>query len=335
MRRLFFLVYCLLAGGFLAAQTLEARIIYVPPVRGEGAGSSDAEWFTGMAEMEIPVRGFTLGERAEDSQYTLDGSLSPYPGGRGERLFALHLALINNKTGSPMVEQDLIYASRQEAAEWYSVILFSMLANIPLPGVIMPESGEFASADPDPTDPSAVSPINSSAKNRTWQDKWLYVGAALEWDHRRYIHGDASSFKDGIGGRVFAELQFLNFMSLEAGAQAARDEPRYNGEAFKVYSLEGYAALTGVIKVLANCVFEPYAGVSVNFPFSTEIDIPSLSWLAGLQLGVKVGPGCVFTDVSYSQDFAQAAIKDIDFSFDRQMINVGLGYKIGFFDRKR
>ena len=324
MRRILFFVYCLLAGGggLLTAQSLEDRIIYVPPVRGQGAGNSDAEWFTGMAEMEIPARGFSLGESARESQYTLDGSLGPYPGGRGERLFALHLALINNKTRSPIVEQDLIYSSRQEAAEWYSVILFTMLANIPLPGVIMPESGEFASGAP-------------SVKDRAWQNKRLYIGASLEWDHRRYIHGDASSFKDGLGGRVFAELQLLNFVSLEAGAQAARDEPRHNREVFKVYSLEGYASLKGVIKALANCIFEPYAGVSVNFPFSTEIDIPSLSWAAGLQFGVKAGPGCIITDVNYSRDFGRASIKAINFSFDRQMINVGLGYKIGFFDRKR
>jgi hypothetical protein len=324
MRWIIFFLYYLFAGtgSLLIAQTLEDRIIYVSPVRVTGGNSPDALWFGGMAEMEIPARGFTLGTGASESQYILDGSLTPYPGEPEERLFSLHLTLINNKTGNPMVEQDLVYSSREEAAEWYSVILFSMLANIPPPALIMP--------DPLESDPAA-----SAEKNRAWQNKWLYIGVCLEWDHRRYIHGDASSFKDGIGGRVFAELQFLNFMALEAGAQAARDEPRYNGEALKVYSLEGYAALKGVIKPLAYCVFEPYAGLSVNFPLSTEIEIPALSWTAGLQFGVNVWRGCLFADVSYSQDFAQAKIRAIDFSFARQMINVGLGYKIGFFDRKR
>jgi hypothetical protein len=323
-RRILCFIYLIVGvGGLLATQTLEERIIYVPPVSGAGANDSDGEWFTEMARMEIPARGFILGETEEGAQYTLVGSLSPSPSGDpSARLFALHLALILNETGDPMVEQELVYSSQEGASEWFSVIIFTMLSNIPPAGIIMPDqpvAAEIAAAPPD----------------RAWQNKWFYLGACLEWDHRRYIHGDESSFKDGLGGRVFVELQFLNFMSVEAGVEAARDEPRYDGEAFKVYVLEGYATLKGVLKPMPYFMFEPYAGVSVNVPFSAEIDIPSLSWVAGMQFGVKVGPGCLFTDFSYSQDFAQSSIKIIDLPFDRQIINVALGYKIGFFDRKR
>ena len=312
--------YCLAAcfSGLLGAQSLEDRIIYVPPVTGgPGTNSSDAQWFTGMAKMEIPVRGFTVGEEGEGSQYTLTGKLEQYAGGiPGERLYSLHLSLMNNETGAIMVEQDLIYSTVEEAGEWYPVILFTMLANIPLPQVSLP-AAEPRSAPPD----------------RAWQNKWLYVGGSVEWDHRRYIHGDASSFKDGIGGRLFVEWQFLDFMSVEAVAEAARDEPRYDGNAYKVYVLESYTVLKGVIKPSGYCMFEPYAGLTVNFPFSAEIEIPALSWLAGLQLGMKMGPGSLFVDISYSQDFDAAGIKGLDVFFQRQQINLGLGYKIGFFNR--
>jgi hypothetical protein len=323
-RRILCFVCCLTAGlsGLLRAQTLEDRIIFVPPVAiGSGASSSDAQWFTSMARMEIPVRGFSVGETREGSQYTLTGSLDEYTEDLSKQFFSLRLSLINNGTGAVMVEQNLVYSNVDETAEWYPVILFTMLSNIPLPKVIMPE-----------TEPEDTAPEDTGLDN-SWQNKWLYVGGCVEWDHRRYIHGDASSFKDGIGGRLFLEFHFLNFMSVETGVEAAIDEPRYDGTAYKVYMLEGFAVLKGVLKPTGYCMFEPYGGVAVNIPLSSEIEIPSLSWLAGLQLGIKVGQGSLFVDISYSQDFADASIKDIDFAFQRQQINLGLGYKIGFFNR--
>jgi hypothetical protein len=319
-RFLFLGCLCALARVFLWAQTLEERVIYVPPVVNSNANASDAQWFTDMARMEVPARGFTLGQTEEGAQYTLRGSLISYTDAEPwERLFALRLSIVVNETGSTLVQQELTYASVDEATVWFPVILFTMLSNIPPAKIIMPDDFQAAARQED----------------RRWQNKWLYLGACVKWNHRRYIHGDASSFKDGMGGRVFIEGQLLNFLALEVGGEAARDAPRYAGEPFAVYILQGYAALKGVIKPSEYLMFEPYGGVAVNFPFSYDIVIPSLSWIAGAQLGMKVGPGCLFVDANYSQDFVPAAIKSIEFSFNRQMVNVGLGYKLGFFDRKK
>jgi hypothetical protein len=86
-------------------------------------------------------------------------------------------------------------------------------------------------------------------------------------------------------------------------------------------------------------MFEPFLGLQGNFSLLGDTRPFPLAWLIGAQLGVKVGFGIVTIDAGFSMDIGPTYILDhpIDGylyrSYDRYSLNVGVGFKYGFFDR--
>jgi hypothetical protein len=62
-----------------------------------------------------------------------------------------------------------------------------------------------------------------------------------------------------------------------------------------------------------------------------------LGFVAGGSIGIKAGPGILFTDIRYWGDFSAAKIDGSGFSMEvyrRSMLSFGIGYEIGFFTMK-
>jgi hypothetical protein len=56
------------------------------------------------------------------------------------------------------------------------------------------------------------------------------------------------------------------------------------------------------------------------------------SWLAGIQYGVKAGPGALFIDARFAMDIGESAVEEPPgqyMAFQRYIIHLGLGYKYG------
>jgi hypothetical protein len=70
--------------------------------------------------------------------------------------------------------------------------------------------------------------------------------------------------------------------------------------------------------------------------YDVSLSLP-IGFTAGLNLGVKFGPGVLFADIRYSQDIGTTNIKASNGvrSYDRNMASFTLGYLIGFVNRKR
>lgn len=300
------------------AQALEDRVIFVPPVTGQGE-EGDAQFVADLLRMDIPARGFGLGTDVSTSQYSISGTLDVWDNEWAEPgdpvMYVLHLTLSNVIEERIMVEEELYYASKSDLSDWLRVILFTMLSNIPLPVFTPPTETVIECSD-------------------DWSFKWLYLGATIDWDNRRYINGDYTSVRDGVGGRVFAELHFLNFASLELGMGLAREQPVYNGQVLTTLVMEGYGLLKGAIKPSRFLMLEPYAGFIFNLPLGDAIMIPPFAWTAGFQAGMRMGPGLFVVDTRFAMDVGTASIGTA-VEFSRQLVRVGIGYKIGFFDRKK
>jgi hypothetical protein len=228
-------------------------------------------------------------------------------------MYVLHLSLINNIESRVMVEEDLYYATRDDLSAWLRVIVFTMLSNIPLP---------------------VFKPATIIECYDSWSYKWLYLGATIDWDNRRYINGDYTSVRDGVAGRAFVELHFLDFASLETGIGLAREQPVYNGKMLTALNMEGYGLLKGAIKPSNFLMLEPYAGIIFNFPLSDVVIIPPLAWTVGFQAGMRMGPGLFIVDTRFAVDFGPSSISTT-IEFTRQLVRIGFGYKIGFFDREK
>lgn len=315
MKKLAICVYVLfsLPLFMLGAQALEDRTIYVPNIVGEGQ-EGDAQFVADMIRMDVPVRGFSLGETAIESLYSISGTLAVWENEWAEEgdpvMYVLHLSLIDIVEERIMVEEELYYATTTDLSDWLRVILFTMLSNIPLPEL----------------------PTITVLAEDLWRYKWLYVGATVDWDNRRYINGAYTSVRDGVAGRLFIEFHFLNFASLEGGMGLARDQPVYDNTAYTALTLEGFGLLKLVFKPFNYFMLEPYGGVIFNFQISPDVMVPPLAWTAGFQAGMRMGPGLFLVDTRFALDLGMSSI-GTEIEFTRQLVRVGIGYKFGFFDR--
>jgi hypothetical protein len=113
------------------------------------------------------------------------------------------------------------------------------------------------------------------------------------------------------------------------------------------FSIEAGAELKFPLKFMKNVVIAPYGAVSFPVPlFSTDSifdHFPLLGFGGGIQLGIKGGKsGTVFVDVNYMyygdvgiyNHYGDLYPNPPVIHYQRSVIGLGIGYKIGFIDRK-
>ena len=317
----------LLFGAFVAGAVipLDAQIgrgisIFIPPVNGTGKERDDNEFFKQMIFMEIAARNFLTGDSRGTAHYSLQGSLSPQAREGGEPpIYQLHLSLIKNEDDSIMVEQELSYATQYDANEYLPLLIFNMLANIPPLDIASPE---FA-------------PPECPAPSDTWRNKWWYPGLHVVWTPRMYNgnYESASLFNFGFGAS--GEFHFYNRFSVEAGVELMQDWIRITPDTqIKNHVIEIPFLFKLVFKPGHYFMLEPYAGIQMNVPLNSGHTPPIVSWLGGMQYGVKAGPGPVFIDARVVMDIGKSSIEweNTASQFQRYTVKVGIGYKIGFLD---
>jgi len=313
MKRIIVWILLLCAAFSLYAQSNNAAV-YVPPVTGTGSKPEDNEFIYKELVSEVTYQHFTLAKTQKDAEFSLVGTLSTQPdtAPSGLTQYVLHLELKDNKTNKTRSDGDLVYENPEDIKDMLPSLLYTLLYTIPV----------------------------SSGKDN-WRNKWLFVGAGAFWTPRIYTAESSSTHFASFGGGIFAEYHFLNFLSVAAGFEIASDMIKITAKAEKIYNnvlLEIPVLIKGVFKPGDYFMIEPYAGVHFNIPFDKTTAPPVFSWLAGFQYGVKAGPGMVFIDPRFSMDIgeslmdADAGVKDL--SFQRYIIHIGIGYKMGFITKR-
>jgi hypothetical protein len=325
------------ADHTLSAQSGQGVSIFIPEVTGTGSGFGDAAFFTQMLAAEVMAQNCSPGETRRGSRYSLNGSISfapaqngSLPPGGADPSYVLHLALVENATNTVLVEQELIYSWPEDARDILPLLVFTMLANIP---------PQPPPALPQPSRPPQPEPVVSPGD---WRQKWWYFSACGCWTPRVYMGTFQSVSMTNFGFGLGAEMHFLNFMSAEAGMDLAQDWVMISPNdvvKYRSHVLEIPVLLKLVLKPASYFMLEPYGGIQFNIPLNELTSPPLLAWAAGLQYGVKAGPGAMFVDARFVMDIGDSTVTqqpgDKVHQYQRYAIKMAAGYKMGVFPKRK
>jgi len=216
--------------------------------------------------------------------------------------YILILDLINNTTGDIRARQQLVYSVADDSiADLLSVMVFNMLAGIP-----------------------------DIEETHNWREKWLFAELSALWSPRIYFYQQQSINWLNFGLKTMLEYHFLNFLTFGTGLQFVQDWVQTSTGEYRDLILEIPFILKGVIKPAGQFLLEPYTGITINQSL-LETTMPSrFSWIGGLQLCVKAGNGMITVDARFSRDLAKSVIPEREMYYDRNSIQIGIGYKYGF-----
>jgi hypothetical protein len=310
------LLLCLAFPLFAQSNTAS---IFVLPVTGTGSRAEDNAFFFKQLGSEVKDLHFNLAKTLQDAEFYLVSTLYPNPDGAGNdpdspvRQYVFHLTLLENKTDKARAEGELLYETTRNIGDMFSNLVYTVLHTIP-----------------------------ASTGRNNWRNKWVYIGGSVFWTPRIYTADSAATYLTNFGGGIFAELHFLNFLSLGAGAELASDMVKVLPSDTETYGntlLEIPLLLKIVFKPGDFALFEPYGGVHFNIPFENTTVPPQVSWLVGFQFGIKAGPGVLYIDPRFSMDIGKSILDEeasgvSDLLFQRNIIHLGIGYKVGFFTRR-
>jgi len=316
MRKYILVLALLLCGGFsLAAQSRPPEAtIFVKPVTGTGSKSDENTFFYKQLLQEIISQDFNLANAQKGANFTMIGSLARYALIDGQ--YVLHLELRDNKTGELKVDGDLLYETTEDARLKLPFLVTSILYTIPadiVPDVV-----------PPPAPPG------------DWRDRLLYLGLGAKWTPGFYSGITQSRVPAGFQGGFSFEFHFANFMSLETGVEAQLDgvKAKTNGKEQDYFGIIiGVPVLLKLcLKPGTNSMLEPYVGAYLNVLQIGNLKPYFLSMETGLQYSFKAGPGALFLDAAFAMDMGRSTVQKV--SYNRINIHAGLGYKLGFIQRK-
>ena len=172
------------------------------------------------------------------------------------------------------------------------------------------------------------------------------------WTLSDDIDGNAESPSTGFEPAVQAAFYFSNHFALQTELALSRDIVSYSGSeqgslytaSFKSYSLR--------IPLLARVTFRPgnfavsgFGGVSFNIPLGTmdthstlydsssyRFSIPP-GYVAGINAGIRLGSGYLFSDIRFSGDFTTTVIRDDSGTlalYQRNTWSFSIGYEFEF-----
>jgi hypothetical protein len=218
------------------------------------------------------------------------------------------LELLDSASGEALGKKKLLFLVTDDSvSKLVSIIVYDLLSDIP------------------------VVPV----KRGDSRDRWMYFETSLLWMPKIYYDGYDELSLLGLGMKLGFEFHFSKFMSLAVGAQATQEYVSvYNVTDFV---LEAPVALKFLLKLDNNYSLEPYGGASYNYSVTGKIQPSKYSWFAGVQLGIKDSSetGMFVIDPRFSMDFYNTSILGENFEYKRCSIQLGVGYKFGFIQKKK
>jgi len=189
-------------------------------------------------------------------------------------------------------------------------------------------------------------------ENDFWRNKWLYIRASFDYpitfyellkpkvlvnnsDPTKVIPQDhrISPFPAATLGM---EIQYLNWMSTEVDIHIGFSDPISNSLIPVIIIEQKFP-----IKPTKIFMIEPY--LAVAFPMETSshaTQFPKVGAGGGFQLGVKGGNmGAFFVDINFIYFIDDVIMKSPanyspnEIHYRRYTVGLGIGYKIGFFNR--
>jgi hypothetical protein len=335
-------ILALLCCVSLCAQQRADVVIAILPVTGTGGAPGDNVFFEEMTAMEVMARGFALAEDGGQSDYAFAGSLGElYPGAKE---FFFHLAMTDSADGRTVVEQEIVYKEREDVYEQFPLLVFTMLGNIPMTKLV---GGEMAAPEKPP-------------------EYWLYVGARMGSSLRFYTRKENDPFVEdevfhwyNIHAAIHASYNFWRFLSIQGEAIISSEYAPYRvidmsptlvslrAAPFTAGSLMFPLTLKATLRKEPLLAVSAFAGLYVSAPLGDMLNdkmggafgysyMPPFGYTAGVNAGIKAGPGYVFLDLRWAQDMGDTIKTGTDeHLYSRSMVVLAVGFEKGFFLKKR
>jgi len=325
MKKFTITVLLLFTTFSLYAQTLNAPVVfpqarkssasvYVLPVIGTGSKPEDNMLFYNKIVSELKEQNFIQAKSLPESEFYYIGALSSSPdvSESGGKQYVFRLTLLDSLTNTVQSEGDVVYEDTENISNSFSTLVYTLLLTIP-----------------------------ESAGKNNWRNKWVFASASVFWTPRAYAADSASMHIVNFGGGIYGEMQFMDFLAAGLGFEFTTDMLKVsaNDEEIPVnFLLEIPVVIKHVIKPGEYFMLEPYAGIQLNIPFTTDTKPPIISGLLGFEYGVKLGPGVFYVDPRFSIDLGKSVMDpestNRGIEFQRYIIHIGAGYKLGFFTRR-
>jgi len=310
----------------------------------QGTGSPNfVEGFKLALTVEAKAAGYKMTDTLSAAKYNIKFTVE-YDRTEDKSKFVVNLVKVEDS--SVIVSMEYFFADEEEMMLYAQLVFFLLISNLP-------------------EDVKGAAP-----EDNTWRDKWLYLNVSFDYSimflglNDKRLKGGIGMWNDlgdiapldnkfglmpGIG--LGLEFQFLNFMSIEPRAQLSLEEIV---KSHIIYTALFSVELKFPLKFLKYVVIEPYAAAAYPLRFPADLEIfksyPEYIFGAGLQVAMKAGKsGALFFDISYmfinygdTRMWNQFAIPDNDLypyppdiKHDHSILGVKIGYKFGFFNRKR
>ena len=346
-----FLVFLALAGTSFAAD-MPNRSVFI---EGKAPWYEQQTFFLENFKMEAVALGYTVADNKRDAGYTFifevipniimydDGTQAPAP--PDEAQFVLLVTFYRNEDNKELVYFEFLFTDLYEMYEYNQILFFRAAVNIP--------------------------PIDEEdfivRENHDWRNKWLYLRLSFDFPVTFYqlksdgLIGGIGAYQNTFddpkqtapldnrvvalpAGTVGIEFQFLNFMSIEPNFQIGWEH--LNDTDLIIMGVG--AELKFPLKILSNVVLEPYGAFvyPILLPELSDVfdSFPQFGFGGGVQIAIKGGKsGAFFADINYMYYYGDAVIKNAlgelfpkpeVIHFQRSVIGIGVGYKIGIFNRK-
>jgi len=308
----------------------------------QGSGSpSFVDGFKLALTVEAKAAGYQITDNASSAKYNIKFTVE-YDRTEEKSKFIVNLIKVDDS--SVIVSMEYFFADEEEMMLYAQLVFFLLISNLP-------------------------EDVKGAPEDNTWRDKWLYFNVSFDYSimflglksdgliGKLAVYNDAVDpplvspldnkfgFMPGIG--LGLEFQFLDFMSIEPRAELSLEEIIKD---HVIYTALFSAALKLPLKFLKFVVIEPYgvAAYPIRFPADLEIftGYPQFIFGAGVQVAMKAGKsGALFIDVNYMfinmgetkmlNPFRELYPKPTEIHYDHSILGFKLGYKFGFFNRKR
>ena len=354
MKKTFMGIMILLSSPILMySQNRADTTLYVEPI--SGGSATDRSFFEENIKMEASAAGYNVIDDILDAIYSISGSIAPEDEGK-----VLSITLSNVAESREMVTQELFYVQPEESYETLPFLVWQMMANAPfLVTEVPPPPPPPAPAATDASSTNRMAPIvnliNAVPDDDTWKNKWIYLGAKFGPSLHFYRANPDSPNTDNnqtftVEAGLEASVQTLDFLTVQMEVNFGLDNADYRAlktlsgtppttdRVYKAAYLYFPLLVKGGLKPGRTFLVEPYGGAYLNLDLGlqgNDMRLPVGGWLAGLDVGFKVGSGVLFIDLRYTTDFLDAEVADSLIALRRHTATISAGYKIGFLTRKQ
>jgi hypothetical protein len=314
----------------------------------QGSGSNElVEGFKYALKIEATAAGYDVTDNLIEAKYIIKFTVSF---DQAQQKSKFNVSLVKVADSSEIVAMEYLFTDEEEMLLYSQLVFFMLMANLP-----EDEAGTAVVDD-------------------TWRNKWLYARVSADYSVMLLALKKSNKMVGGSGAynsievedfdnptaivpldnkvvptpgiSLGAEVQFLNFMSAEPGVQVLYEN-----------AAKGYSTLNMLfsmqikfpIKHFSGFVAEPYLAAFYPMRIKMEKEIffnyPMLLYGGGVQVAVKMdknsalffeaGYTMCFEDTYLNNQLAPLAPYPKKIQYDYSSVCFKMGYKYGFFNRKR